>query len=107
MGLPPDTPIPALPRAEYVTLTYGTSNTSEDITESTASLGDKRKEAPGSSDSGTAKKAKGSEGSNGPGHRILTVLKAEDLQPLRVSAKEIEQAILDRQKEELLKEYVG
>jgi len=108
LGLPKDTPIPPLPRGEYVALHLSASADPDDDADASASTGDKRKATDGADDVVSSKKARGQDGATGAGHRFLTVLKVEDLRPPNLpSAKEIEDMILARQKSELLKEYVG
>ena len=100
IGFPEDTPCPPCPRAEYITLGASTTE-SED---STAAPGSKRK-APTNDES--VKKTRGEVEGTGAGHRIFTALRAIDLQPPKLpTAEEVEAAILQRQKQELLKEYV-
>jgi len=106
IGFPEGTPPPPCPRAEYITLGGSASTEAVETSSTPAATGEKRK-ASSNDDETASKKTKGAVEGQGAGHRILTALRAVDLQPPKMlSAEEIEAAILQRQKQELLKEYV-
>jgi hypothetical protein len=92
--------MPPCPRAEWISLSF--SEPTSLATDDDASTGAKRKAVEDVDDS--SKRSKGVNGA--PAHRILTVLDKEDLRPHVPTKKEVEQAILQRQKADLLSEYV-
>jgi pre-mRNA-splicing factor ISY1 len=103
LDLPDDTPVPPLPEAQYVTLDL--ANAGADDEDEGATTGEKRKALGGADDEAAAKKAKSDAGR---GHRFLTVLRAEDLRPPKLpTEKEIADLIVEQQRQELLKEYLG
>jgi hypothetical protein len=99
LDLPEDAEMPPCPHAEWITLSFEATPLATDDDTAT---GGKRKAVDDGDDSN--KRAKGQAGA--PGHRMLTVLDLEDLRPHVPSKGEVERALLKRQKQDLLNEYV-
>jgi pre-mRNA-splicing factor ISY1 len=115
LGLPADTPPPPLPDRSYVPLGSGgnaaaPAGTAEadgdtDHGAPSAAAGDKRKKG---ATSAASKKKKKEEKPAGAANPLLTVLREEDLKPPEVPGpEEMEKMIVERQKKELLAEYIG
>ena len=110
MDLPDDTPAPPCPRADYITLSplSAAVTDSDPSIEADAATGDKRKASDLEEEDAGGKKTKGAVEGTGAGHRILTVLRSQDMKgPKLPTRAEAEAAILKRQKADLLKEYIA
>ena len=101
LDLPEDADMPPCPKAEWISLSLAEQADSLE-TDDTATTGSKRKTIDGEEEAN--KRSKGQSGA--PTYRILTVLDKEDLRPHVPTRQEIERAILQRQKADLLSEYV-